>query len=487
MTAEFKKPACEGLGVSNSRNHGLFALHPESPTNAMIVNTPAQQRHYFLDESRGPERVGATGGTRDFGAQTRAPNARRATCPPRVLSALDAPFALSPRRDLRVPLGRYAILTRRPWRPKACPYRGRPRPCGGVPEDPRRTGQGAEAHALRRDDRRGVSAPRGPPQRHRRELRGLDASTAVARKYLRLGKFLGNARDLRALLRSHQALTGRTNAVAALVARIESDSPPGDSPSAPTDSPSRARRRSSPTTSSSSSRGPIRRTRSLPLSPRPSPESPCTPSSSSTSAASRSRGTPSATPPRAPRTLNAPLHDHLARYKKTDEVDVDAEEEEEEEEEEEDRRVAGVFRSGSTSLRSSFTGSPMKKAGMFLRARRDSKTRRPRSSGRFSSARRRRGRARRRARSLRRRSCRRRGLRRRSVRWREKSTPRAGGGGDARDGLRRGRVREVGRVRVLIFFVRSFESISRAGRTGLALMRPRIAATRVRRVPLMDG
>ena len=86
-----QKHACEGLGVSNSRNHGLFALHPESPRNAMIVNTPAQQRHYFLDESRGPERVGATGGTRDFGAQTRAPNARRATCPPCASSRRSTP------------------------------------------------------------------------------------------------------------------------------------------------------------------------------------------------------------------------------------------------------------------------------------------------------------------------------------------------------------------------------------------------------------
>ena len=318
------------------------------------------------------------------------------------------------------------------------------------------------------------------------KLRGLDASTAVARKYLRLGKFLGNARDLRALLRSHQALTGRTNAVAALVARIESDSPPGDSPSAPTDSPSRASGAARLLLRRAVRVGQIRRTRSLPrvaaAVSRISVYAELLIYVSSLQITWDALRDASARAEDAERALA----DHLARYKKTDEVDVDAEEEEEEEEEEEDRRVAGVFRSGSASLRSSFTGSPMKKAGMFLRAlsRFENPAAKEETLLEAAAAA---GRAQTRA-QPRRRSCRRRGLRRRSVRWREKSTSRAGGGGDARDGLRRGgRVREVGRVRVLIFFVRSFESISRAGRTGLALMRPRIAATRVRRVPLMDG
>lgn len=38
------------------------------------------------------------------------------------------------------------------------------------------------------------------------KLKHLDASTAVARKFVRLGKFLGNAKELRALLLANDAL-----------------------------------------------------------------------------------------------------------------------------------------------------------------------------------------------------------------------------------------------------------------------------------------
>ena len=119
-----QKHACEGLGVSNSRNHGLFALDPESPTCAMM-HTPGATTALF------PRRKSWTGTCGRDGRNSRlrrtdegAERSSRDLSPPRVLSALDAPFALSPRRDLRVPLGRYAILTRRPWRPKACPLPG---------------------------------------------------------------------------------------------------------------------------------------------------------------------------------------------------------------------------------------------------------------------------------------------------------------------------------------------------------------------------
>ena len=201
------------------------------------------------------------------------------------------------------------------------------------------------------------------------KLRGLDASTAVARKYLRLGKFLGNARDLRALLRSHQALTGRTNAVAALVARIESDSPAGRLAL-------RANRLAIACQAAqlayyfveqfawAKSVGLVRSPRVAAAVSRISVYAELLIYVSSLQITWDALRDASARAEDAERALA----DHLARYKKTDEVDVDAEEEEEEEEEEEDRRVAGVFRSGSTSLRSSFTGSPMKKAGMFLRA-----------------------------------------------------------------------------------------------------------------------
>ena len=56
------------------------------------------------------------------------------------------------------------------------------------------------------------------------KLRHLDRSTATARKFLRLGKFLGNARDLRSHWRARERLiekTQRSGAVAAKVRRIE--------------------------------------------------------------------------------------------------------------------------------------------------------------------------------------------------------------------------------------------------------------------------
>jgi len=55
------------------------------------------------------------------------------------------------------------------------------------------------------------------------KLRDLDRSTATARKFLRLGKFLGNARDLRVHWRARERLIEKTpaGAVAAKVRRIE--------------------------------------------------------------------------------------------------------------------------------------------------------------------------------------------------------------------------------------------------------------------------
>jgi hypothetical protein len=56
------------------------------------------------------------------------------------------------------------------------------------------------------------------------KLRHLDRSTATARKFLRLGKFLGNARDLRSHWRARERLIEKTQssgAVAAKVRRIE--------------------------------------------------------------------------------------------------------------------------------------------------------------------------------------------------------------------------------------------------------------------------
>mmetsp|Transcript_449 Transcript_449/g.1721 ORF Transcript_449/g.1721 Transcript_449/m.1721 type:complete len:376 (-) Transcript_449:608-1735(-) len=56
------------------------------------------------------------------------------------------------------------------------------------------------------------------------KLRHLDRSTATARKFLRLGKFLGNARDLRLHWRARERLIEKTQssgAVAAKVRRIE--------------------------------------------------------------------------------------------------------------------------------------------------------------------------------------------------------------------------------------------------------------------------
>ena len=275
------------------------------------------------------------------------------------------------------------------------------------------------------------------------KLRGLDASTAVARKYLRLGKFLGNARDLRALLRSHQALTGRTNAVAALVARIESDSPAGRLAL-------RANRLAIACQAAqlayyfveqfawAKSVGLVRSPRVAAAVSRISVYAELLIYVSSLQITWDALRDASARAEDAERALA----DHLARYKKTDEVDVDAEEEEEEEEEEEDRRVAGVFRSGSTSLRSSFTGSPMKKAGMFLRAL--SRSRKPGGQGGDASRGGGGG-----------------GSRARLARaafaaevadaavcvgevfgGEKNPLPRAGGGGDARDGLRRGGVYE---------------------------------------------
>ena len=46
------------------------------------------------------------------------------------------------------------------------------------------------------------------------KLKGLDKSTSLTRKALRLGKFLGNAKDLRALLRANTTLTSAGRAEA---------------------------------------------------------------------------------------------------------------------------------------------------------------------------------------------------------------------------------------------------------------------------------
>lgn len=43
------------------------------------------------------------------------------------------------------------------------------------------------------------------------KLKDLDASSAVARKFLKLGKFLGNAKEIRALLRAHASLAETTD------------------------------------------------------------------------------------------------------------------------------------------------------------------------------------------------------------------------------------------------------------------------------------
>ena len=200
------------------------------------------------------------------------------------------------------------------------------------------------------------------------KLRGLDASTAVARKYLRLGKFLGNARDLRALLRSHQALTGRTNAVAALVARIESDSPAGRLAL-------RANRLAIACQAAqlayyfveqfawAKSVGLVRSPRLAAAVSRISAYAELLIYVSSLQITWDALRDASARAEEAERALA----DHLTRYKKTDEDD-DVDSDSEEEEEEDRRGVAGVVKSGSASLRSSFTGSPIKKAGMFLRA-----------------------------------------------------------------------------------------------------------------------
>ena len=58
------------------------------------------------------------------------------------------------------------------------------------------------------------------------KLRRLEGSTALTRKFLRLGKFLGNAQQLRALARAHASLASPpSGTVARSVARIEGAAP----------------------------------------------------------------------------------------------------------------------------------------------------------------------------------------------------------------------------------------------------------------------
>jgi hypothetical protein len=57
------------------------------------------------------------------------------------------------------------------------------------------------------------------------KLKGLDKSTSLTRKALRLGKFLGNAKDLRALLHANTALTSAGIALQILPATLSSNFP----------------------------------------------------------------------------------------------------------------------------------------------------------------------------------------------------------------------------------------------------------------------
>jgi|TARA_B110000977_G_scaffold179625_1_gene238356 hypothetical protein len=60
------------------------------------------------------------------------------------------------------------------------------------------------------------------------KLRDLDASTAVARKFLRLGKFLGNAKDVKTLLKEKENLAGDAMSVKKRVSAIDNSDTDSD-------------------------------------------------------------------------------------------------------------------------------------------------------------------------------------------------------------------------------------------------------------------
>ena len=77
VTAEFKNPLVMVSAFPTQGTTVCSRSTPESPRSA--TKHAGRQRHYFPEKVVDRTRVGATGGTLVVGAQTRAPNARRAT------------------------------------------------------------------------------------------------------------------------------------------------------------------------------------------------------------------------------------------------------------------------------------------------------------------------------------------------------------------------------------------------------------------------